>query len=120
MSFRTLALINKDNIVENVIVMPENAEEYDALLPILEKEYEGKYTLVEATSWNCPRKLYSNVTVGWTWDGKDFVAPEPGLNTVTEEDLKRAEEMLKRDQELSAERVAQGLDAPAIAPGGTN
>ena len=119
MSYRSLALVNSDNIVENVLVMPTDEAEYNELLPKLEKDL-SPLKLIECTDWEDSTGLHSHVGVGFTWDGSKFIGTPKGVDTITEEDLKRAEEMLKRDQELAAERLAQGLDAPAVAPGGTN
>lgn len=117
---RLLAFIDKNNVVDNVIVMADEQEEFDKMFSFLEDSFKDTHILKECTDWKDETGLFSHVSVGWTWDGEKFISLPKGVDTITEEDLKRAQEMLERDQAEAARRIAEGLDAPVLAPGGTN
>jgi hypothetical protein len=90
-----IALVNKETkIVDHVVVISkENYEKDFADL----KEYHSDYDCIDAESWTHPENILGKVNVGYSYDGTTFVPYDLPPNTVTEEDIKKAEEMIARD-----------------------
>jgi len=108
---RNMALV-KEGTVINTIVFPEKGELYDSLLVDVKAQFSD-CDLIDATDWVDESHPYDVVSPGFSWDGEKFIAPAPGVDTVTEESLEEAKLMMEAD---IARRAEEAANDPAVTP----
>ena len=111
---RRVALV-KDGVVDNVIMFPELGEDYDNIKTVLKSQYPD-HTIIDCHDWVDESHPMDFVSVGFSYDGSSFIAPEVPPTGITEEDMERNRKIMEADEERRANEVDPAL-TPAPGPG---